>query len=434
MKKSIVISLLTVATLLCTALCSFASTGKVTTDTLRLRKEASTDSSTIALLSANDEVEILGEEYGWYKVKSGENVGYVAAQYISVLSNTNSTSSEDLNKDNNNEEEATQDEPQEENQEQNNENSENEAPVEEKETKKVLEAGEKIYITPLINSIILDTLEEQKDIEIVSEISGWTYIKIGTKSGWVRTDNIKEVEVTNQNPEENNNTNTSSQKIGYISGTSVNFRKTPNTSGEVITKLKRNAQVTIKNESDGWAEIEYDGNTGYVSTDYITDKPQETTSRSSVTRTATTTTTKDTTPSAAKTAASEPQVTGNFTGSDVVAYAKKYLGCKYVYGGSSPSGFDCSGFTSYVYKHFGVSLSRTSSGQASNGRKVSNKSDLQVGDIVCFSSSSKSKTIGHVGIYIGGGQFIHAANSRKGVIISNVTGGGYYFVTASRVI
>lgn len=437
MKKSIVISLLTVATLLCTAICSFASTGKVTTDTLRLRKEASTDSSTIALLSINDEVEILGEEYGWYKVKSGDKVGYVAAQYISILTNPNNSASENQNKDNN-QEEPKEEETQTNNNENNNQNGENSNPEEEtvpKETKKVLEAGEKLYITPLINSIVIDTLETEKEIEIVSEISGWTYVKIGTKAGWIRTDSIKEKEVEAQKPEENNNNeNTSSQKIGYISGTSVNFRKTPNTSGEVIRKLARNAKVTIKNESDGWAEIEYDGDTGYVSTDYITDKPAETTSRSSVTRTAKTETKQDSTPSTAKEAAAEPKVTGNFTGADVVAYAKKYLGCKYVYGGSSPSGFDCSGFTSYVYKHFGVSLSRTSSGQASNGRKISNKSDLQVGDIVCFSSSSKSKTIGHVGIYIGGGKFIHAANSRKGVITSNVTGGGYYFVTASRVI
>lgn len=72
MKKSIVISLLTVATLFCTALCSLASTGKVTADTLTLRKEASTDSEAISYLSANNEVEILGEEHGWYKVKSGE--------------------------------------------------------------------------------------------------------------------------------------------------------------------------------------------------------------------------------------------------------------------------------------------------------------------------------------------------------------------------
>lgn len=299
----------------------------------------------------------------------------------------------------------------------------------------MLKAEQKIYITPLINSLVIKTVESESEIEVVSEINGWSYIKLGTVTGWVRTENIetKEVEQNTSNPENNNNSST--QKIGYISGNSVNFRKTPNTSGEIITKLTRNTKITVIAEGDGWAEVEYNGNRGYVSTDYISDAELQTTSRSSrpEANTAKTETKKTTTPAVAKTASQEPKVTGSFTGADVVAYAKKYLGCKYVYGGSSPSGFDCSGFTSYVYSHFGVSLSRTSSGQASNGKKVS-KGDLQVGDIVCFSSSSKSKKIGHVGIYIGGGKFIHAANSRKGVITSNVTGGGYYFVTASRVI
>lgn len=427
MKKSIVISLLTISTLFCTALCSLASTGKVTADTLTLRKEASTDSEAISYLSANNEVEILGEEHGWYKIKSGEKVGYVAAKYINVLTETNKNI-QNLNKDDNKENESnnTADTN---TINQNTENLENNQDGE-KQTKTVLASGQKIYITPLINSLILKTVENESEIEIVSEINSWSYIKLGTVTGWVRTENIetKEVEQNTSNPENNNNSST--QKIGYISGDSVNFRETPNTSGEIITKLTRNTKVTVFEQSDGWAEIEYDGNRGYVSTDYISDTEIQTTSRSSEPRT---NTERTITSNTAKSTAQEQKVTGAFTGADVVAYAKKYLGCKYVYGGSSPSGFDCSGFTSYVYKHFGVSLSRTSSGQASNGRKVS-KGELQVGDIVCFSSSSKSKKIGHVGIYIGGGKFIHAANSRKGVITSNVTGGGYYFVTASRVI
>ena len=86
-----------------------------------------------------------------------------------------------------------------------------------------------------------------------------------------------------------------------------------------------------------------------------------------------------------------------------------------------------------MYKNFGISLNRTSGGQSSNGSQVS-KNNLKPGDIICFSNSSKSKKIGHVGIYVGGGKFIHAANSKKGVIISNVTGAGFYFVTARRVI
>lgn len=430
MKKSIVISLLTVMTLLCTAICSLAATGRVTTDTLRLRENASTDSKTLTLLSINDEIEILGEETGWYKVKYKEYVGYVAAQYINVLIDTNK---ENTNKDNNNQNgENTVPENSTENaNEATNQNTEN------VETIEVLEKGTKIYITPLINSLAIKTLEEDKQIEVVSEINGWSYIKLGVTSGWIRTENIQKKAVENKTETHENNNNNSSQKIGYISGSSVNFRKTPNTSGEIITKLARNTKITIITSGDGWAEIEYNGNRGYVSTDYISDNPMETTSRGAISRTANRednqkvdTKQTDNTKSVEK----EISHTGTVTGSDVVSFAKKYLGYKYTSGGSSPArGFDCSGFTTYVYKHFGISLSRTSKGQASNGIKVSN-GNLQIGDIICFSASRSSKSIGHVGIYVGGGKFIHSANSRQGVIISNVSGDGYYFVTASRVI
>lgn len=426
MKKSIVISLLTVAILLGTALYSFASTGKVTTDTLKLRKEASTDSTVIGLLSENDKVEILGEEYGWYKVKAGDKVGYVASQYINVLTNLNN---ENLNKDNNNNNTNAD----------TNTNAEN--PVDNQgenangEKAEVLLAGQKIYITPLINALVLEELKEDKRVEIVSEVNGWSYIKFGTTSGWVRTENIqkKEIEGNTSNPENNDNNsnnNTSSQKTGYITTNSVNFRKTPSTSGEVITKLSRNAEVKIIAKDEGWTQVEYNGNTGYVSTDYISDKQTETTSRSNITRTANVNKVEE-----KVVANSEERIgAGAVTGSEILEYARQYLGCKYTSGGSTPkSGFDCSGFTTYVYKHFGISLSRTSSGQSSNGVAVAKK-DLAVGDVICFSSSSSSKRIGHVGIYAGGGKFIHAANSRKGVIYSNVSGDGYYFVTARRMV
>ena len=85
-----------------------------------------------------------------------------------------------------------------------------------------------------------------------------------------------------------------------------------------------------------------------------------------------------------------------------------------------------------MYKNFGYSLSRSSSAQASNGVGVS-KSSLQPGDIICFSGSSSSKKVTHVGLYIGNGKFVHAANARKGVIISNVDGDGFYYVCARRI-
>ena len=97
----------------------------------------------------------------------------------------------------------------------------------------------------------------------------------------------------------------------------------------------------------------------------------------------------------------------------------QYKGYPYVYGGASPSGFDCSGFTSYVYKHFGVTLSRTAAGQASNGKAVK-RSELQVGDLVMFCSP-----INHVGIYAGNNQIIHAANKARGITMDTISSGYY---------
>ena len=122
------------------------------------------------------------------------------------------------------------------------------------------------------------------------------------------------------------------------------------------------------------------------------------------------------------------------TGNQVVEYAKKYLGYKYVAGGSSTKGFDCSGFTTYVFKHFGISLNRASKGQIKNGVAVE-KSKLQAGDLVIFNNESNS-AIGHVGIYIGSGKFIHAANKKEGVTITELSMSYYSkrYVGARRVI
>ncbi len=102
---------------------------------------------------------------------------------------------------------------------------------------------------------------------------------------------------------------------------------------------------------------------------------------------------------------------------DIVNFALQYVGCPYVHGGNSlTNGTDCSGFTSLVYANFGYGLSRTPSGQLSgNGRSVS-LDEIQPGDIVCY---GKSKCT-HVGIYIGDGQIVHAANPRKGIVVYNV--------------
>lgn len=113
--------------------------------------------------------------------------------------------------------------------------------------------------------------------------------------------------------------------------------------------------------------------------------------------------------------------------SEVVSYAKKFIGVPYRWGGTTPSGFDCSGFTSYVYKNgAGVSLPRTSRSQIGAGQRVS-RADLAPGDLVFYGSP-----ISHVGIYIGGGQVIHAPRPGRTVSITGLDNMGKAYVGAAR--
>lgn len=123
-------------------------------------------------------------------------------------------------------------------------------------------------------------------------------------------------------------------------------------------------------------------------------------------------------------------------GSQIVAYAKQYIGTKYKWGGTNlNSGVDCSGFVYSIYKSAGITLNRSSKDQIKNGTVV-NKSELVPGDLVFFATSG-GKSISHVGIYIGNGDFIHSSSSgKRGVIISNLTDGYYAktYVSACRVL
>jgi cell wall-associated NlpC family hydrolase len=109
------------------------------------------------------------------------------------------------------------------------------------------------------------------------------------------------------------------------------------------------------------------------------------------------------------------------------------VGSPYVYGGSSPKGFDCSGFTSYIYRQFGINLSRSSVAQLDNGTPVA-MSELMPGDLVFFSSNRHYIT--HVGLYLGDGEFIHASNPTRGVVIDTLWSGYYksHYWSACRII
>lgn len=124
-------------------------------------------------------------------------------------------------------------------------------------------------------------------------------------------------------------------------------------------------------------------------------------------------------------AAQKEEVVYTGSGGEVAQKALEYVGYRYVYGGSTPSGgFDCSGFTMYIYGLFDCKLSHGASYQYNKGTYV-DKSSLQPGDLVFFTPWPSGSGIGHVGIYIGNDEFVHASTSTTGVIISSLNSGSY---------
>jgi cell wall-associated NlpC family hydrolase len=119
-------------------------------------------------------------------------------------------------------------------------------------------------------------------------------------------------------------------------------------------------------------------------------------------------------------------------GTDLTALARQYIGTPYAWGGSSPRGFDCTGFVMFVYRQFDIELPRSEAGQLASGPRVASD-DLQAGDVVVFQNTYRYG-LSHTGIYLGDGRFIHSANERTGVVVSNIWDSywGPRYVGASR--
>lgn len=411
MKKTLklFIALFIILTLIVTVFCikvNATTTGVVTEITVNVREKASIDSDVVMFVTQDDKVEILEKTGDWYKIKYNNKEGYVYSDFVKVDKEVKTTGNETTDK---------------------NLESEDEELTKTIEAQLSLPKNTGIKIAPNIASNIIYTTTSDINIDVLEQINGWSYINVNNIRGWVRTNQIKEITDNVTTLEENKEEKTETKnEIAYVKYDNVNLRKEPSTDSSVVQKLKINTKVTIIEEVDSvWNKVKVDESTGYISKELLAKEKQEETK---ATTTETTTTSRDgelaqreevknTTVSQGK--EETASVTTPTKGQEIVAYAKKYLGYDYVYGGSSPkTGFDCSGFTSYVYKNFGYSLSRSSVGQASNGVKVS-KENLQPGDLVIYKNTSLTK-IGHVGIYIGDNKMIHASEPGVGVIITDI--------------
>ena len=246
---------------------------------------------------------------------------------------------------------------------------------------------------PSTDSQVITTLGKHVAVAILPDSTEeWFHISYSGQEGFVSADYL----VVDQD--------NLFSTYGRVNSDIVNLRAEANTEAEILASLEKDTYVDVSAFEDGWYKVtcEY-GTEGYIRSDFLdlcADKS-----------------------------------TASATGSAIVNEALKHLGTHYVYGGSTPKGFDCSGFTMYLYGTQGISLPHSASAQWQSGKgtRHTNVSELAPGDLVFFNDPSRNRgrACSHAGIYLGGGEFIHASSARSGgVKISDLTEGYYqrYFV------
>lgn len=249
------------------------------------------------------------------------------------------------------------------------------------------------------DTAILDTLPSGTAVVVESDTgSGWYKVNFSGVSGYMSAEYL------------DFSAELALSAAGSVSATDVNLRSGPGTDTAIVRVTSLGEKLEILGVSGNWYRVSAGGDIGYMRGDYVALSPSAASGET-------------------------PAASDGSIGAQIVAFARQLLGTPYVWAAETPEeGFDCSGFVSYCFKSFGYSTNRTAATLFENGVAVG-RSELLPGDAVFFCSDSSS-SIGHVGLYIGDGEMIHASSSAGEVIITNIEDSGYYtrnYVGARRI-
>lgn len=345
-------------------------TGTVTGNQVRVRSGASTGSSILAEVNKGTTMTVTGIQDGWYKVSYNGTEGYVSGSYLSLGSSSSTTTSSAAS---------------------------SSSPA--SGTGTITGNSVRMRSGPSTGNSILGTYNSGTTMTVTGTSGDWYKVSYNGTEGYVYKSYLSLG--TDSTPAV-----TEMTEATYTVTSPVNMRSGPDTSYASQRVLGTGTTVTVTGSSGKWYRVNYNGSTGYIFKTYLTE--------GEIAATASTTSSSE--------------------GEKIVALAKQYLGVSYVYGGSSPSGFDCSGLVYYVFRQCGYSVTRTATTQNRDGSYVA-RSDLQPGDIIIFYNGSMS-AIGHAGIYIGNGQFIHASSSAGKVVITDLSATYYnsHYYSARRIV
>ncbi|PER35072.1 peptidase M24 [Bacillus cereus] len=354
----------------------------VNVSSLRVRTGPSTSHTTIGSVKKGQVVQVVGEVQDWFKINYAGQTAYLSKDYV-----TKGGSNENTTQGNN--------------QEQN-----NNVTVQTGGTYVVNATSLRVRTGPATYHSVIGGVLNGTKLNVVGSEGSWFKVNYQGKTGYVSSEFVKFVKGGTTTPEQPEQPNQGAIGDYYINASALNVRSGEGTNYRIIGALPQGQKVQVISENSGWSKINYNGQTGYIGTRFLSktpvggavdNKPNENQNNNNN---------------------NNNNNTSNNSGdsSSILAYAKSMQGVPYVWGGSSANGVDCSGYIYHVFKKFGHNISRQS--VAGYWSSLPKTSSPQPGDLIYFQNTYKAGP-SHMGIYLGGGSFIQAGD--KGVAIASLS-------------
>ncbi|MCU5348031.1 peptidase P60 [Bacillus thuringiensis] len=352
----------------------------VTADVLNVRSGAGTGHNVISKVKSGQVLQVVGQENGWFKVNVNGQTGYVSGDFVTTGGKTGTTVQQGTG------------------------------------TYTVNVSSLNVRTGPSTSHTVLGSVNKGKTVQVVGEVQDWFKINFNGGTGYVSKDFVTKggsaVSNETQQPTTNNNTTTVQTGGSYVVNTgALKVRTGPATYNAVIGGVTNGKVLNVTGAENGWYKINHNGRTGYVSADFVKFV------KGGVNN-VTNNNNNNVTNNVQQPGKDVQKPTTSGDTSSIAGFARSLNGSPYRTAGTTPAGFDCSGFIHYVLNQTGHKGARqTVAGYWSSKTKTSNP---QPGDLVYFQNTYKSGP-SHMGVYLGNGQFISAETDATGVRISSVS-------------